>query len=272
MKADDSGDKRSRFEALWLRADAWEELRRFWREILGLREVYVNAAEGWAQFNTDAGPALHVMRGGLSGQSPGAPVIGLRYPELENLHDRLTAAGIETEVRRGDPGITRLRFVDPAGHLVAAYRWELKDAVKPITVRGVAVDDAARILLVRVGQTWSLPGGVVDEAEGPLETLHREFLEEAGVRPVEPRLSGVYHTFPWDGLTLIFHCRVDGEPRPAAEVEVCEFVDVSRAAGLVNPWNFDRILDALEFPDRAVVRTQHTNVTYVPVRPRPPGG
>lgn len=276
MRVDEpTGEKRTRLEALWFYAEAWEETRRFFHNVVGLREAHVNDAEGWAQFSTDAGPAIHVMRGGLPGQPRGVPVVGLRFPELESLHERLRGAGVEVEVRRGDAGITRLRFSDLEGHRFAAYRWELKDAVKPITVRGMATDDRERVLVVRVGREWNLPGGVVDENEGLLEALEREFLEEVSVRPVDPQLAGVYfvptsRSGEWDGLVLFFHCRAEGEPRPSAEVEACEFVDISRLRELVTPWMLDRVLDALEFPGRAVVRTQRTASLAQYISPRSP--
>lgn len=265
---DEDSEKRARLEALWLRAESWEETRRFYREVLALRETHVDSDEGWAQFSTDSGPAIHLMRGGLPDQPPGVPTIGLRYGELETLHERLVRVGVDADVRRGDTGITRLRFADPEGHRLAAYRWELKDAVKPITVRGMATDDAGRVLVVRVGQKWMLPGGVVDDGEGPLETLERELLEEVGVRPIDPQLAGVYHLLPWDGLVLFFHCRADGEPRPGAEVSACDFVEAEKLAPLLTPWMLDRILDALGLPGRAVVRTQHSDPPGRYVSPR----
>ncbi len=137
-----------------------------------------------------------------------------------------------------------------------------------MAVRGMATDGAGRVLVVQVGQSWGLPGGVIDEDEGPLETLEREFLEEVGVRPVDPRLSGAYHIPNWDGLVLFFDCRVDGEPRPSAEVVACEFVDLKALPARVTPWMMDRVLDALEFPGRAMVRTQRTDSRASYVSPR----
>ena len=54
---------------------------------------------------------------------------------------------------------------------------------------GVAVDEAGRIALARIGpeggQWWDLPGGALDPGEGDAEALVREFGEETGlvVRP-----------------------------------------------------------------------------------------
>ncbi len=268
---DDQREKRTRLDAIWFQVSRWEETREFYREVLGLKEVQVDQDGGEATFSSDAGPAVVLVRSGVAGHQRGAPVVGLRFEELETLHGRLMGGGIQAEVRRGEPGITRLVFSDPEGHRFAAFRWEIKDAVKPITVRGVATDDASRVLMVRVGRLWTLPGGVVDDNEGPLDTLEREFREEVRVRPVDPQLSGVYHNLPWDGLVLFFHCRVDGDPRPGAEVSACEFVDLKRVAELATPWALDRVLDVFEFSGRAVVRSQRTDspTTYVSPRRRP---
>jgi hypothetical protein len=98
--------------------------------------------------------------------------------------------------------------------------------------------------------------------------LEGEFLEEVRVRPIDPQLAGVYHLLPWDGLVLFVHCRVDGKPRLGAEVSACEFVEVKKLAEIVTPWMLDRILDALEFLGRAVMRTQHSDPPGRYVSPR----
>jgi ADP-ribose pyrophosphatase YjhB (NUDIX family) len=58
------------------------------------------------------------------------------------------------------------------------------------TSSGLVTDDEGRLMLVRRardphGGTWDLPGGFLEEAEHPLDTLRRELREETGL-DVEP--------------------------------------------------------------------------------------
>jgi ADP-ribose pyrophosphatase YjhB (NUDIX family) len=98
------------------------------------------------------------------------------------------------------------------------------------TASAVCVDDEGRVLLSRraiepfMGQ-WDLPGGFLDEGEHPLDCLHRELDEEAGV-DIEPgRLLGVWvDRYGGDGsaaATLNFYWTahiVRGEPEAADDV------------------------------------------------------
>jgi ADP-ribose pyrophosphatase YjhB (NUDIX family) len=65
------------------------------------------------------------------------------------------------------------------------------------TASAVCVDEQGRILLARRGiepskGKWDLPGGFLEEEEHPLDCLHRELREEAGVE-IEPlELLGVW--------------------------------------------------------------------------------
>ncbi|RAS59907.1 ADP-ribose pyrophosphatase YjhB (NUDIX family) [Lentzea atacamensis] len=48
-----------------------------------------------------------------------------------------------------------------------------------------------RVLLVRCGSAWSLPGGGVEHGEDPFDAVVREFAEETGCGAVVERLLGV---------------------------------------------------------------------------------
>lgn len=67
---------------------------------------------------------------------------------------------------------------------------------RTIGVRGLVVDDAGRVLLVRhtYGKpTWHLPGGGVKRRESLVAALHRELCEEVDVTVTGPiRLLGTY--------------------------------------------------------------------------------
>lgn len=96
------------------------------------------------------------------------------------------------------------------------YRWRIRAArlatpafrlwrriTRPMTlgVRGVALDDAGRVLLVRhtYRAGWHLPGGGVEVGETAEEAMRREMMEEGGVAPVGAlKLISVHCNRPYD--------------------------------------------------------------------------
>lgn len=104
---------------------------------------------------------------------------------------------------------------------MTSWRIKLEPAITPVFrawwrmrrgatlgVRGVACDDADRVLLVRhtYAKGWHLPGGGVERGETALEAVQREMAEEGGVEALEPpRLVGFYANhanFPNDHIAL----------------------------------------------------------------------
>jgi ADP-ribose pyrophosphatase YjhB (NUDIX family) len=98
------------------------------------------------------------------------------------------------------------------------------------TASAVCLDAEGRVLLSRRGiepfkGKWDLPGGFLDEEEQPLDCLHRELREEAGVE-IEPlELLGVWlDKYGGDGsaattLNLYWTARVvEGTPEPHDDV------------------------------------------------------
>jgi ADP-ribose pyrophosphatase YjhB (NUDIX family) len=98
------------------------------------------------------------------------------------------------------------------------------------TASALCIDDEDRVLLSRRGVEpfkglWDVPGGFLDEGEHPLDCLHRELREEAGVA-VEPHdFLGVwidrYGSDDPAPATLNFYWTVrivEGDPEPDDDV------------------------------------------------------
>jgi 8-oxo-dGTP diphosphatase len=86
---------------------------------------------------------------------------------------------------------------------------------------------------------WEFPGGKVDEGEGELEALHRELLEELGVRVqlgdlLEGPLDGGW-PLGKDFVIRVWWARiVDGEPQPLEDHDELCWLD--RDALYAVPW------------------------------------
>lgn len=85
--------------------------------------------------------------------------------------------------------------------------WRVRRAMT-LGVRGIATDDAGRVLLVRHGYVagWHLPGGGVESGESAVEAIVREMAEEGGLAAdAPPELVGFYANhanFPNDHIVL----------------------------------------------------------------------
>jgi ADP-ribose pyrophosphatase YjhB (NUDIX family) len=103
------------------------------------------------------------------------------------------------------------------------------------TASAVIVDDAGRVMLSKraidphAGK-WDLPGGFVEEGEHPVECMHRELREEAGVGLKDTEFIGVFMDWYDTGqgevstLNLYWSARIaDGTPEPRDDVEELRF-------------------------------------------------
>ena len=103
------------------------------------------------------------------------------------------------------------------------------------TASAAILDDEGRILLSRravdpAAGKWDLPGGFLEEGEHPLECLHRELREEAGVGLRDTEFIGVY--MDWyeteqrtvSTLNLYWAARIaDGTPEARDDVDELRF-------------------------------------------------
>jgi TDG/mug DNA glycosylase family protein len=153
-------------------------------------------------------------------------------------------------------------------------RWfsALRGWLEPVerrAVRGLVVDDDARVLLVRfehpvTGDSWwATAGGGVDAGESDDAALRRELREEAGIEDVRPGpvVHEREHTFPWEGRIVRQHerfhvVRVAGAPpRPTIDL-VPEGVTEVRWWSLAELETTDEVVVPEELPElvRAAVR------------------
>lgn len=248
-----------RLAAVWLPAWDWERAKDFYGRVLALKEDARDDDAGWAAYSTDGAPPIVVMR--RPDQRIDAPTIGFTCLELEALQQRLSDSGAQVEVKRREGSEIRgLAFVDPDGHFLEAWKREFRLPAKPVAVGAVVTGSPDHVLLVRPSYRkgrWDLPGRLLEDNEGPAEALQRELAEEVGVRPLEPCLTGLYHTLSRDTLQLVFRCRLDGQPRPdGREIKACDCVHVREVERHTTPWVMDRVLDALEFSGQVAMRVQ----------------
>ena len=154
--------------------------------------------------------------------------------------------------------------VEPGRGLVecGACGFRVYASSKP-TASAVCLDEDGRVMLSRRGVDpfagkWDLPGGFLEEEEHPLDCLHRELREEAGVEIEALELLGVWmDRYGGDGsaaATLNFYWTariVAGEPEPHDDVAEFRWFAPSEIADddLAFPHTRE-VLDAASRPSR----------------------
>ncbi|NTW22184.1 NUDIX domain-containing protein [Candidatus Falkowbacteria bacterium] len=94
----------------------------------------------------------------------------------------------------------------------------------------VVVIDQGRILLVRKGEFWILPGGKPEDGEADLDCLMRELGEELSGLEMEPPvfLGEFIGTAPYKGYTFaaqVYMADGSGKVFPKAEINAAEWTD-----------------------------------------------
>ncbi|MDQ3778473.1 MAG: NUDIX domain-containing protein [Actinomycetota bacterium] len=103
------------------------------------------------------------------------------------------------------------------------------------TASALVVDEDGRVMLSRRARDpfaglWDLPGGFLEEGEHPVECLHRELREEAGIGLRDLDFIGIYMDRYGEGsrdvatLNLYWSARIaEGAPEPADDVAELRF-------------------------------------------------
>lgn len=104
---------------------------------------------------------------------------------------------------------------------------------------------------------WNMPGGGVEDGESPWEAVVRETREEVRLEVVVERLAGAYWKPDASELVLTFLCRVvGGEPGTSDEADEVGYFRPAELPENMSPRHAQRIRDALEGAERAVLRIQ----------------
>lgn len=125
-----------------------------------------------------------------------------------------------------------------------------------VSVAGVVVDDAGRVLVVRRRDNgaWQAPGGVLELDETPEDGVAREVVEETGLAVVVEELTGVYKNLARGVVALVFRCRpVGNEIHPTDEASEVRWMTRDEVRAAMVPAFAIRVFDA--FSDRPHVRT-----------------
>lgn len=124
---------------------------------------------------------------------------------------------------------TLRRRLEPALRRVFHLYWRFARGMT-MGVRGVVLDDAGRVFLVKHSYIsgWHLPGGGVEVGESVDEALRRELLEEGRIVFEAPVLHGVFfnsHVSRRDHVAVYVIRRFtqDRMPEPNREIVACDF-------------------------------------------------
>lgn len=116
-----------------------------------------------------------------------------------------------------------------------------------VSVAGVTVDDAGRILVVRRRDNghWEPPGGVLEPDEAIPDGVTREIREETGVDVAVGDLTGIYQNLTRRVIALVYRCRpIAGSATPTEEAADVRWIERDDVDSLMVPAYAIRIHDA----------------------------
>jgi 8-oxo-dGTP diphosphatase len=105
---------------------------------------------------------------------------------------------------------------------------------------------------------WNLPGGGLDENEAPWQGVVREVHEETGLNVEVTQLAGLYYKPRQSQIAFSFICRIiDGKLKINEESDAFEYFAFTKIPKNFPPKHRARIKDALENPDKIVMKIEH---------------
>lgn len=115
-----------RINAIWYPVAQWQAAKRFYGELLGLRQTQCSDEMGWAAYDDGSGLPLFLVRRPNRAGVPGGAVVTLECADLDETVARLKQAGVKVEWagNEGD-SVRTFSIYDPDGNLL-----ELSDPVK----------------------------------------------------------------------------------------------------------------------------------------------
>jgi len=145
----------------------------------------------------------------------------------------------------------RLQF-EPAITPLFRVWWRLRRSMT-LGVRGIACDEAGRVLLVRhtYAKGWHFPGGGVESGESAVDAVVREMAEEAGVKAeVPPKLVGFYANhanFANDHIALyLFESWREGKATQVNEIAEARFFALDALPEDTSPGTRRRLAELFE--------------------------
>lgn len=107
-----------RMNAIWYPVAKWEEAKRFYGEILGLRQTHCSDELGWVAYNVGPVPFFLVRNADRAGV-PGGGAITLEHEDIDGIYRLLRDAGVRVEeTTRETDSVRNLTLFDQDGNML----------------------------------------------------------------------------------------------------------------------------------------------------------